>query len=161
MCVVFGVTTISIGKMTDMILGRPNGTQRDGASLPCPPACWSARLASSLAWYSGVSGACWPRPSGFDWSHCTPIPEGLRHWPEKSGYFDSSNAWALIGSASIAASGIAPMKFRFDMMAFSLGFPVLTIARIALACHPAAHDRPARRDRHFRGLLEISQVRRR
>jgi hypothetical protein len=40
------------------------------------------------------------------------------------------------------------------MMAFSLGFPAPTIARIALACHPAAHDRPARRDRHFRVCLK-------
>ena len=30
--------------------------------MPCPPAAWSARLASKRAWYSGVSGGCCAGP---------------------------------------------------------------------------------------------------
>src|ERR1700691_4740404 len=33
-------------------------------SLPWPPFAWSLMLASRIAWYSGVSGAFWPRPAG-------------------------------------------------------------------------------------------------
>src|SRR6516162_7674387 len=44
----------------------------DGLSSPWPPAAWSARLATSRVRYSGVSGACWPRPGGLVWSHWLP-----------------------------------------------------------------------------------------
>jgi hypothetical protein len=57
--------TISMSNTTVITRGIANGTQRDGASLPCPPAFISARLASKIAWYSGVNGGSWARPSGF------------------------------------------------------------------------------------------------
>src|SRR5262249_58915819 len=50
--------------MIVMMRGMPGGMQVNRASSPCPPLAWSARLASNSAWYSGVSGACWPRPKG-------------------------------------------------------------------------------------------------
>jgi hypothetical protein len=57
--------TISMSNTTVMTRGIANGMQRDGASLPWPPAFMSARLASKITWYSGVNGGFWARPSGF------------------------------------------------------------------------------------------------
>src|SRR5580700_290854 len=45
-------------------------------------------------------------------------PAGRRHWPEKSGYLDSSNARAgSEGSASAAASAMAAKRHRLVMAA--------------------------------------------
>src|SRR5215467_6154284 len=50
-----------------------------------------------------------------------PMPGGRRHWPEKSGYFDSSNARApAAGNNSAAASVSAPIAFRLSI--FGLPF---------------------------------------
>src|SRR5215467_3966732 len=44
------------------------------------------------------------------------MPGGRRHWPEKSGYFDSSNARAPeIGSDSTAATVSAAIALRFSI----------------------------------------------
>src|SRR6266699_691824 len=96
--------------------------------VPCPPAAWSLRLASKMAWYSGVSGACCPRPGGLEGSNRVPLkpggpkrtngpfksgPEGpyRTHWPFKSGYFPKSTIWApAVGPHSAARIAIAPSK---------------------------------------------------
>jgi hypothetical protein len=60
-----------------------------------------------MAWYSGISGACCPRPGGLVWSHWNPTPRGRHHCPDQSGYLDSSNAAALaivIASAATSAT---------------------------------------------------------
>jgi hypothetical protein len=45
------------------------------------------------------------------------IPGGRRHWPEKSGYFDSSNAQApALGSDTTAANVSAAIAFRFNIL---------------------------------------------
>jgi hypothetical protein len=41
------------------------------------------------------------------------MPPVLRHWPDQSGYFDSSKAWASTEAVnSKAASAIEPIKLR-------------------------------------------------
>src|SRR5271168_5025741 len=110
MCVVSGFTMISMLKTTVMMRGMPKGTHRDGGSLPCPPSRWSAMLASKTAWYSGVRGGFWAKPRGLVWSHWLPIPGGLRHCPDRSGYLVSSNAAAgdtAIISAAVSATAPA------------------------------------------------------
>ncbi len=47
-----------------MTRGMPLVMQLTWGSLPWPPFAWSLMLASRIAWYSGVSGAFWPRPAG-------------------------------------------------------------------------------------------------
>ena len=69
MWMTLGWITISIGKITFIARGMPSGMQMPVGSLPWPPSVWSARPASKIAWYSGVSGACWPRPTGLVMSH--------------------------------------------------------------------------------------------
>jgi hypothetical protein len=45
------------------------------------------------------------------------MPGGRRHWPEKSGYFDSSKAQApAIGSDTVAAKVSAAIAFRFGIL---------------------------------------------
>jgi hypothetical protein len=69
-------------------------------------ASWSSR-------YSSLSGACCPRPLGFVGSYRAGPVAVRRHWPERSGYFESSNAEATEFYAhSAAAHRIAAMAFR-------------------------------------------------
>src|SRR5215467_14765987 len=77
----------------------PGATQVKVGSVPCPPAAWSLRFSSKIARYSGVSGA--------------DLASGQRgaavrsHWPFKSGYLDSSNAWPLVTINRSPATGAA------------------------------------------------------
>src|SRR5260370_26921911 len=81
---------------------------RQSKKLPC--SC-DLRLASRIAWYSGVSGACWPLPHGLVGSKegCppnVPMRSTPLHCPFQSGYLISSPAaTAPTVIASAAASG--------------------------------------------------------
>src|SRR5215813_2888063 len=81
---------------------------RQSKKLPC--SC-DLRLASRIASYSGVSGACWPLPHGLVGSKegCPPKVPTRRtplHWPFQSGYLISSPAaTALTAITNAAASG--------------------------------------------------------
>src|SRR5262245_5021290 len=122
--VIFVWITISIGYTAVMIRGIPDDLQVNLVSLPCPPASWSARLASKMVWYSGVSGACCPRPRGLLGSHW--VPPILCHWPAKSGYLVSSTARAAPDvMISAVASAIEPAESRLhiaDLPAAIRGF---------------------------------------
>src|SRR2546423_5524524 len=98
-----------------MIRGMPDDRQVKRRSWPCPPASWSARLSTKMAWYSGVSGACWPRLRGLLGSHW--VPPTRCHWPDKSGYFASSKAWAVAAlMLRIAASTIGAATLPENMI---------------------------------------------
>src|SRR5262245_22905308 len=98
-----------------MIRGMPDDLQVNLVSLTCPPASWSARLASKMAWYSGVSGACCPRLRGLLGSHW--VPPTLCHWPARSGYRVSSTARASpVVMISAAASAIEPAEIRLRIV---------------------------------------------
>src|SRR5258708_38895639 len=89
------------------------------ASLPAPPVSWSARLASNMAWYSGVNGACCPRVLGLLGSHWTPPIRS--HWPDESGYLASSNALAppiVITSTAASTAGAERSALEFVMVAY-------------------------------------------
>src|SRR6266853_342185 len=65
-----------------------------------------------------------------------PVPGGLLHCACMSGYLDSSNALAATGSASAAASVIAPIALRIGMIllpskssACGLSRPAISAAR--------------------------------
>src|SRR5258708_3573075 len=128
-----GRMTNSSGKMAAITRGMPLVMHLYRVSRPWPPAAWSARLASSLAWYSGVSGACCPRPDGLPCSHCVAIPRGRAHWPDQSGYLVSSNAAASVtANASAAATAIAPIALRQGSMMSSPEVSAAPCARTAL-----------------------------
>src|SRR5262249_16430928 len=89
-------------------------------------------LASRTFWYSGVSGACCPRPQGLVGSNAGwPPTPGMRtptHWPHRSGYFASSNA-RTTDEVATSANPIAPSTLRYCMVFllvidFSLGLPL-------------------------------------
>src|SRR5262249_55165082 len=84
-----------------MVRGRPGGRHRPIGLLPWPPAAIAARLASRIAWYSSVRGACCPRPGGLLGSN-EPLPI-LSHCPLQSGYLDNSCA-----GAAPTPSGVPP-----------------------------------------------------
>src|SRR5262252_8435163 len=96
-----------------MARGMPSGMQVWTGSSPEPPLATSARLASNLAWYSGVRGACWPRAGGLVESK-TPSGPTLCHWPAIGGYLLSSNGcWAAAGpEITAAANATAPVTLR-------------------------------------------------
>src|SRR5262252_10023226 len=96
-----------------MARGMPSGMQVWTGSSPEPPLATSARLASNLAWYSGVRGASWPRAGGLVESK-TPSGPTLCHWPAIGGYLLSSNGcWAAAGPEIIAAANAtAPVTLR-------------------------------------------------
>src|SRR5258708_1388668 len=102
--------TKAIGKVAVMIRGTPLLTQVTWGSLPWPPAAWSLMLASSTAWNSGLSGACWASPKGLVWSHWVATPRGRFHCPPQSGYFDSSGARA--DAVVIARAAISTKRAR-------------------------------------------------
>ena len=116
-----GVMMISSGSYADIARGIPFGRQIRVTSLPCPPAAWSARLTSKILWYSGVSGACWPRPYGLlgscgGWP-TAPGTGARRHWPFQSGYLVSSQAMAPeTETTSATASASAPIELPCDMI---------------------------------------------
>src|SRR5579883_2700216 len=88
-------------------------------SSPCPPAAWSAMLASQMAWYSGVSGGFWASPGRLVSSHEFTVPGARFHWPDQSGYLVSSKAAALEIATSIAAvPATATTALRSKVMSF-------------------------------------------
>src|SRR5579862_6239681 len=91
-------------------------------------------LASQIAWYSGVSGGCCAAPPGFEGSHWMPVPRGRLHCACMSGYLDSSCASAATGSMSAAASTIAFISSRNNMVFTPLG---------QRRYYGAQHSRPA------------------
>src|SRR5215813_6172869 len=112
-----------------MIRGMPDVLQVNLVSLPCPPASWSARLASKMAWYSGVSGACCPRLRGLLGSHW--VPPILCHWPSKSGYLVSSTARAapdVMISARASAIEPAESRLRIDDLPATIGGLSVTLS---------------------------------
>src|SRR5215470_7067538 len=61
-----------------------------------------------------------------------PMPGGRRHWPEKSGYFDSSNAPAPeIGSDSAPARASVAVALRFIILAL----PMVLNERVRTSAH--------------------------
>src|SRR5882757_9457384 len=85
-----------------MVRGMPGGMQAPIGLLPCPPDAMLATLASKMAWYSAVSGACCPRPVSLRGSN-EPAPARI-HCPLISGYFVTSCAPALATAQASAAS---------------------------------------------------------
>ena len=104
-----------------MLIGMPPGMQRTAWSkkLPSPPLAWSAMLSARTFWYSGVSGACCPKPHGLVWSNdgCPPSPgtTNRAHAPRQSGYFASAACAPPIGSTN-AATAMAPINPRQSMV---------------------------------------------
>src|SRR5260370_16072390 len=96
------------------MVGMPKARHSERLTLPCPPLAWSAMLASRIALYSGVSGACCPKPQGLVWSNdgMPPSPGTTKrvHWPLRSGYFVSSNARALPSASAETASAAAAVR---------------------------------------------------
>src|ERR1700704_5762516 len=77
-----------------------------------------------MAWYSGVSGACWPRPQGLVGSNAAwpPTPRlTARQSPENFGYFPSSNTfplsktWAVAIEIMSAVTAIVPIVARISI----------------------------------------------
>src|SRR5215468_1301873 len=91
--------------------GIPKPRQLAPRQSKKPPCSCDLRLASRIAWYSGVSGACWPLPHGLVGSKegCPPKVPTRRtplHCPFQSGYLISSPAAAAPTTiTSAAASG--------------------------------------------------------
>src|SRR5579863_10418139 len=110
-----------------MIRGMPGEKQELVRSLPNPPASRSATLASAMAWYSGMSGAPWPRPTVLVGSNeAGPGASGMRvHCPRQSGYLLSSKAQAPFVVNSATARKVAPIKLRSSMT-----LPSFTVARM-------------------------------
>src|SRR5258708_6276822 len=104
-----------------------------------PPAAWSARLAACTALYSSVSGAAvgWPRT-------CSESnePRGLSvfHWPLRSGYLDSSAAWAAPNAAHNTAAGAINLIDRQSMAAFSLIVSTLPLKAVPRSGRQLAHE---------------------
>jgi hypothetical protein len=106
-----------------MIRGMPLLTQVMWVSVPWPPAAWSARLASKIAWYYGVNGGCCAAPGGLVGSHWVRSPLGRVHRPDQSGYLVSSNAEApAMVNARAAATAAPAIRYRCDMWGFSPDF---------------------------------------
>src|SRR5216683_3749564 len=145
MYVTAGVMTNAIGKVAVMIRGTPLVRQPTWVSEPWPPVAWSLMLSSSLAWNSGVSGACWASPEGLVWSHWVATPRGRFHCPPQSGYLDSSKAAAPV-VAHNAASTAAAIAFRWNMT-----LSLIQPARTAL-CEKAETLRAGNRPASFGGM---------
>ena len=104
---VLGVMITSIGSTRFIARGIPSGMQVWTGSSPDPPWATSARFASKIFWYSGVSGACWPRAGGFVELN-TPSGPTRCHCPAMSGYFFWSNGCcaAAVPARSALASAM-------------------------------------------------------
>src|SRR4051794_29784741 len=107
--------------------GMPGGRQPTVGGSPWPPASWSRRLASKIAWYSALSGA------GVG-PLLPPVP---RHTPERSGYLLSSRACAAginRNAAAMAAALNAMMRkvmIREDMIRKDMASsPLIEIAQV-------------------------------
>src|ERR1700676_3262132 len=138
--------------------GMPCGMHWAVGSPPSPPVARSTILASWMALYSGVSGACWPRPRGLVGSHCPlPMSSGFFHCPDQSGYFDMSCACpAASPMASQDVSRTAPINFRY-VMAVLLQPEDIEHERVSLLLELRRIDQPASghraRSRYDRDIL--------
>src|SRR5215470_19996445 len=122
--------TISIGRTRFMARGMPSGMQVWTGSSPEPPLATSARLASNLAWYSAVRGACWPRAGGLVESK-TPSGPTRSHWPAIGGYLFSSNGCCAATGPAITAttSATEPITLRNNMLLLPMAYCVLDCGR--------------------------------
>ena len=78
-----------------MIRGMPLLTQVMWVSVPWPPAAWSARLRlEDRLIFRGQRRLLRRGPAAWSGSHWVASPRGRVHWPDQSGYFESSNAAA-------------------------------------------------------------------
>src|ERR1700693_4480250 len=117
-----GVTTNPIVRRIVIRRGMPLLTQVTRVSMPCPPAAWSAMLASQIARYSGVNGGLCGSPGFFVSSHELTGPGARRHCPDQTRYFVSSKASAAVTDiASVAANGttiraMAPIELRLSIV---------------------------------------------
>src|SRR5262249_27427886 len=69
---------------------------------------------------SSFNGACCAAPAGLLGSYRGPPPIAFqRHWPDQSGYLDSSCAEADVAVANVAAIVSTPIRIR-TIMVFSL-----------------------------------------
>src|SRR5215475_3071858 len=69
---------------------------------------------------SSFNGACCAAPAGLLGSYRGPPPIAFqRHWPDQSGYLDSSCAEAAVAVANVAAIVSTPIRIR-TIMGFSL-----------------------------------------
>src|SRR5215471_7013671 len=65
---------------------------------------------------SSVNGACCAAPAGLLGSYRGPPPIAFqRHWPDQSGYLDSSCAEAAVAVANVAAIVSTPIRIRTIM----------------------------------------------
>src|SRR5262249_9037792 len=66
---------------------------------------------------SAFNGACCETPAGLLGSYRGPPPIAFqRHWPDQSGYLDSSCAEAAVAVANVAASVSTPIRLRMIMV---------------------------------------------
>src|SRR5260370_8847303 len=90
-----------------------------GGVLAGPPPGRSAWAAAKIVWYSGVSGACCPRPAGLVGSHWPTLRPV--HWPDQSGNFHCARAGVprtaapspTVNVAESAIVGIEPRQIMF------------------------------------------------
>src|SRR5712671_5032664 len=62
---------------------------------------------------SSFNGACCAAPAGLLGSYRGPPPIAFqRHWPDQSGYLDSSCAEAAVAVANVAAIASTPIRLR-------------------------------------------------
>src|SRR5215813_9275844 len=65
---------------------------------------------------SSFNGACCAAPAGLLGSYRGPPPIAFqRHWPDQSGYLDSSCAEATVAIANVAAIVSTPIRIRIIM----------------------------------------------
>jgi hypothetical protein len=109
--------TISIGRTAIITRGKPAGMHRRVGSAATPSSASFLRLASKIAWYSGVNGACCAAPGGLLGSQDElRLPPSCCHGPRQLGYFDSSNACAAVNVAdNTAAAASDPREPRQSM----------------------------------------------
>src|SRR5262249_16853344 len=82
---------------------------------------------------SSFNGACCAAPAGLLGSYRGPPPIAFqRHWPDQSGYLDSSCAEAAVAVANVAAIVSTPIRIRTIMGV--LPARVLGMSMVAAAC---------------------------
>src|SRR5215468_5112007 len=116
--VVFAVMMNSSGKGTMLIWnGIPIGMHLAlWAYSPWPPWACSAIFSSWMRLNSSFNGACCAAPAGLLGSYRGPPPIAFqRHWPDQSGYLDSSCAEAAVAVANVAAIVSTPIRSRTIM----------------------------------------------
>src|SRR5215468_12045944 len=116
--VVFAVMMNSSGKGTMLIWnGIPIGMHLAlWAYSPWPPWACSAIFSSWMRLNSSFNGACCAAPAGLLGSYRGPPPIAFqRHWPDQSGYLDSSCAEAAVAVANVAAIVSTPIRIRTIM----------------------------------------------